>query len=390
MGTTEPNRSVLTPSLADQLPPLILGGAGFSYQQHPSPELLPVTTIVKRAFDLGLRAIDTSPYYEPSETLLGEALASPTIKSVYARSDYVLMTKVGRLTVDKFDYSPKWIRISVARSLERLKTTYLDVVFVHDVEFMPLLSTLTAISTLDSIAAEQPGVIRNIGISGYSLPTLVKLARLTRQHLHRPLDAVQVWAQLSLQNSTLATDPKYGIRSLRDAGVRCVCSSSPLAAGLLRDCGVPVGALGDWHPAPQGLREACITVAKWIAEHSEEVTGRKEDLASLALRFAIVKAWHIEREDAGRKVAVRTVVGVSSISDLEANVRAAQICLKPVAGRERDGIAVSNEVDEIAYMRDWPLFHEIRKFLRPWLDYDFSTGQKDLDAGIIPPGESNS
>lgn len=71
MGTTGLNCSVQTPSLADRLPPLILGGAGFSYQQHPSPNLLPVTTIVKRAFDLGMRCIDTSPYYEPSESLLG-------------------------------------------------------------------------------------------------------------------------------------------------------------------------------------------------------------------------------------------------------------------------------------------------------------------------------
>lgn len=67
-----------------------------------------------------------------------------------------------------------------------------DVVFVHDIEFMPLLSTLAAISTLIQITDEKPGTIRNIGISGYSLPSLVRVARLARDNLPRPLDVVQV------------------------------------------------------------------------------------------------------------------------------------------------------------------------------------------------------
>ncbi|KFY18592.1 hypothetical protein V493_08483 [Pseudogymnoascus sp. VKM F-4281 (FW-2241)] len=376
MATTVTTKSVQNPPLANRLPPLILGGAGFSYQQHPSPKSLPVAAIVKRAFDLGVRCIDTSPYYEPSESLLGEALVSPTITSTYARSDYLLMTKVGRIAAEKFDYSPDWIRTSVARSLQRLQTDYLDVVFVHDVEFMPPLTSLSAIATLLAIADEQPGVIRHIGISGYSLPALVKLARLARNHLQRPLDAVQVWAQLTLQNSRLATDMEYGLAALQDAGVRCVYSSSPLAAGLLRDCGVPLGALGDWHPAPSGLREACRTASEWIRANSVEITGREEELASLALRFAISAAWRAEREVGGGKVAVRTIVGASSLNELEANVKAARVCLKPVASREGDGIAASDRLDEAADLRDRPLFRQVREIIRPWLDYDFSTRQR--------------
>jgi aryl-alcohol dehydrogenase-like predicted oxidoreductase len=334
---------------------------------------------VKRAFDLGIRCIDTSPYYEPSEPLIGEALASHIVTNSYARSDYILMTKVGRIGVKKFDYSPEWIRASIARSLKRLHTDYLDVVFVHDVEFMPLLTSLIAISTLFTIANEQPGIIRNIGISGYDLLTITKLARLTRDHLHLPLDTVQVWAQLTLQNSTLATNAEYGIAALRDAGVQCVFCSSPLAAGLLRDSGVPVGALGDWHPAPPALREACLTAAEWVSENSEVLTGRKCGLASLALRSAITKAWDIERGAGGGRVAVRTIVGISSIDDLEANVKTARLCLKPVGSGEGDGIAPSDVLDETAAMRDQPLYHQIFKLLHPWFDYDFSTQQQVPD-----------
>ena len=48
------------------------------------------------------------------------------------------MTKCGRygLTPAEFDYSPSTIRRSVQRSLERLGTTYLDVVYLHDIEMV--------------------------------------------------------------------------------------------------------------------------------------------------------------------------------------------------------------------------------------------------------------
>ena len=47
-------------------------------------------------------------------------------------------TKCGRygLTPADFDYSPSTIRKSVKRSLERLGTTYLDAVYLHDVEMV--------------------------------------------------------------------------------------------------------------------------------------------------------------------------------------------------------------------------------------------------------------
>lgn len=46
------------------------------------------------------------------------------------------MTKCGRYGKATFDYSPATIRESIARSLERLKTDYLDTVYLHDVEFV--------------------------------------------------------------------------------------------------------------------------------------------------------------------------------------------------------------------------------------------------------------
>ena len=55
------------------------------------------------------------------------------------------MTKCGRYGVNSFDYSRTTIRESVKRSLERLKTDYLDTVYLHDVEFVctPIAARLT-------------------------------------------------------------------------------------------------------------------------------------------------------------------------------------------------------------------------------------------------------
>lgn len=341
----------------DRLSPLVMGGAGFSYQLHPKPESLPIGTIIKKALDSGLRVIDTSPYYEPSEQLLGAGLSKPEITDKYSRSDYVLMTKVGRTHGENFDYSPSWIRTSVKRSLERFNTSYLDVVFCHDVEFVSLDEAVVAVGTLFELA--RAGVIKCVGISGYSIRILETVAFLVRAKYGQPVDVIQNWAQLSLQNTRLEQE---GFEAFRSAGVRAVCNSSPLAVGLLRDGGVPLGALGDWHPAPQGLRDSAKRAAAWV-----EMQG--DSLASLALRFAIWRA----RENSSPGFSVTTITGITSITDLEQNLQTARSMLR-VAGDSisRDDYS-DNQVIELEVIRhDLPLYKEVREILGSWIDYDIS------------------
>ena len=71
-----------------------------------------------------------------SEIILGSVLRA--LAAEFPRQSYRLMTKVGRYgpLKEDFDYSPQSIRLSVMRSLQRLNSTYLDVVFLHDVEFI--------------------------------------------------------------------------------------------------------------------------------------------------------------------------------------------------------------------------------------------------------------
>ncbi|KIW29093.1 uncharacterized protein PV07_04933 [Cladophialophora immunda] len=346
-----------------RLMPLVMGGAGFSYQLHPQPESLPVRRIIKRAFDLGLRTIDTSPYYEPSEQLIGAALRHPEITSSYKRSDYVLMTKVGRIREDYFDYSPEWIRKSVARSLQRFDTSYLDVVFCHDIEFVSLEEALQAVETLYELS--NSGVVRCVGISGADINILEAVASRARANSGRAIDIVQIWGQLTLQNTRLE---QGGLDAFRIAGVKAVCNSSPLGIGLLRSGGVPVGALGNWHPAPLELRAVCQKAAEWVEDESD-------NLASVALRFSISRAQRACRTGFN----VTTITGIISESDLEENVRAAkQILQKSIATTSNSAIEPSGDLlfqygdlDEEAVGRDKPLYEGVRKILGRWLDYEF-------------------
>ncbi|OOQ90515.1 l-galactose dehydrogenase [Penicillium brasilianum] len=358
--------------LSHLLPPLILGGAGFSHQVYRNPDSAQALQVLKRAFQLGLRAIDTSAYYHPSEILLGEALSHPEITSQYSRDQYLLMTKVGRVTATEFDYSPVWVRQSVMRSLERLHTRYLDVVFCHDVEFVPEEEVLGAIGVLLDMVRE--GYIKYVGISGYRIDILARLARRVQIQYSRPLDIIQNWAQMTLQNDRLARE---GLKAFQEAGVSCVCNSSPLAIGLLRANGVPVGDLGDFHPAPSGLRSA-------VKEAADYVASQGESMAALALRHSIRRAQLLSTPD----FRITTIMGITSIAELEDNLATARQVLR-VSDEPRwlwsADAGPSAEVSINSVTEDAQLCAAVHNILGPWHDYSFPSPGDDWDVANKKP-----
>lgn len=260
------------PLLSTILPPLVLGTAGFNHQFNKDPHALPTKDIVHKALAQGIRAFDTSPYYGPAEELLGAALKA---QAEYPRSSYVLQTKVGRIAEAEFDYSTEWVRKSVTRSCERLGTTYLDIVLCHDVEFVSSDEVLEAVQTLRALRKE--GKLRYVGISGYPVDVLAAMAKLIKEKTGEPLDVVFSYGNYTMQNTLLGGK----LQNLQDAGVDVVLNGSPLGMGLLREVGVPVGGMGDFHPAPKGLRERCQEIATDIRKRG---LGRFE---LVALRWAL-------------------------------------------------------------------------------------------------------
>jgi D-arabinose 1-dehydrogenase len=179
----------------------------------------------------------------------------------------------------------------------------------------------------------------------------------------RPIDVVQNWAQLTLQNTMLA---QKGFERFRGAGVTCICNSSPLGSGLLRLKGVPLGALGDWHPAPLPLRAAAQDAAKWV-----EAQG--ESLAALAVRFSLAKAFRASRNG----FRVSTIIGVGTMSELEESVSTTEVILGTLpdaVGQNLGGLA-KYKLNEDVEGKDMVLSEHVQGMMGTWLGYGFSSAQ---------------
>jgi aryl-alcohol dehydrogenase-like predicted oxidoreductase len=112
---------------------------------------------------LGINLLDTAPAYGTSEQRLGELMTQ--------RQDWLLCTKVGESFANghsEYDFRPESVQASVHRSLQRLRTDYLDIVLIHsngdDLTILNETGTLSALQDL-----QQQGLIRAVGMSHKTL-----------------------------------------------------------------------------------------------------------------------------------------------------------------------------------------------------------------------------
>lgn len=390
------------PPLHTVLPPLLLGTATFNTQYVSDPFSLPAPTIIARALDLGITGFDTSPYYGPSETILGAALAHPSITSRpgHARSSYFLVTKAGRIAAREFDYSPAWIRASVKRSLERLGTPYLDLVYAHDVEFVSDAEVLDAVRELRRLRDEEGGLVRYVGISGYPVDRLCALAELVLRETGEPLDAVLSYAHFTVQNGRLGSEGVLK-RLVEDARVGVVLNASMLGMGLLTTRGAVdgKGPVAQWHPGPEGLRRTChdlVRVAEEAGEKLEVVAIRwaLENWARVgAVRGTSYTGAGLSRLPQGKRVGV-SVMGITSVAELEETCRVFQHVVEDLESespghtedlmeRRKRGRERSAKVQAVV-AKMWDVLGE-------WKDYSWSSPEpgfvntrKAADVLVIP------
>jgi L-galactose dehydrogenase len=235
------------------------------------------------AIEHGINFFDTAAYYGRglSETRLGEALQG-------RRHQVILATKCARYDVDGFDFSAAGVRRSVDQSLQRLRTDYVDMMHVHDVEFgcrrQIVEETIPALRKI-----QQQGKARFIGITGLSLRMLRDIA------LETPVDCILSYCRYNLLNrdldSVLAT-------AAEERGVGLM-SASPLHMRMLSPSGPP-----PWHPAPESVKEAAHKVV-------ELCTARGRSAPEVALEFALQYP----------RVA-STFVGFSNVAEVQANLAA--------------------------------------------------------------------
>ncbi|KAF4919052.1 D-arabinose 1-dehydrogenase [Colletotrichum viniferum] len=377
--------------LSAVLPPLILGTATFNYQYVSDPSQMPSVEIVSRALSLGITAFDTSPYYGPSESILGAALRTLSPP----RESYFLVTKAGRIAPAEFDYSPSWIRASVLRSLERLNTSYLDLVYTHDAEFVSPDEVVAAVRELRRLRDE--GLVRYVGICGYPVPVLCELAEKILRETGEPVDAVQSFSHFCVQNNTLGSDAI--LARFKDAGVNVVTNASMLSMGLLTTRGVDDGPMASWHPAPGPLRKLC----KSLVAFAEGAGEKMEDVAlywAMANWARVGGAFGTEflpPTFAGPARVGVSVMGVTSVKELEETWADFQAVLRDLSGTQAEGekkeyqgsmVSRYEKIQRLVTEHMWPALGEWRNYSWASPDEGFvnQRAQSAVDATLPAAG----
>lgn len=308
----------------EDIPDLVLGAGVFNYQYHENPHSLPAEDVLRKAFALGIRALDTSAYYGPSEEIVGCALKK--LAPEYSRDSYFICTKAGRFGVQTFDYSSEAIKSSVKRSLKRMNTDYIDVLYIHDVEFVAIEGCVEAVKAAFEMKAQ--GLVRWVGISGYPLAFLLQVATTVQKELGQSLDVVLSYCNFCLQNTRLSGyEAKF-----KSAGVKKVMNASPLSMSLLRN-----QITHSFHPASDGLKKRVQEIADYCGKENV-------DLADLASRFVF------------RKWEGSTVFGLQTVQEVERAVMDFWTSKSQDALKQKDE-AMFNEVKNMFgeyYNETWP------------------------------------
>jgi len=243
-----------------KLPVLSFGASSLGAEFRPI-DLNEAFRAVHTALDLGMNFIDTSPFYGRgmSEVMLGQALKGVD------RDSYILGTKLGRYSLEHFDFSAKRVDESIHVSLHRMNTDHLDILLLHDVEFVKLPQiweeTIPAV-----LKAKEQGKVRAIGFSCYPMACFNSVLN----HVENDIDCVLSYNQYTLQNTAFADDL---IPRLKDKNIGAI-NAGPFSARLLTNAELPV-----WLKEPEEVKAAARAAAKLCADNGV-------DIAQLALQFS--------------------------------------------------------------------------------------------------------
>jgi aryl-alcohol dehydrogenase-like predicted oxidoreductase len=240
--------------------------------------------LLAEVLELGINFIDTAPYYGDAEARVGEALAG-------RRDDVVLATKAGRYGDESFDHSPSRIRASLEESLRRLRTEYVDIFQLHDIEYVSLQPVLED-SIAELLALREEGKCRYVGATAFPIPTLAAAIRTG------DLDVALTYAHATLLDDSATTE----LNPLADEFGVGLINAAAVALGLLTPSGT---SLRGEHPATEIVKSAAAAMRQRASDHDV-------DVAFLANQYAIQ-----------RSGCVTTVVGSSRIENVQGAVMAA-------------------------------------------------------------------
>ena len=236
---------------------------------------------VHYAIDHGINFFDTAPYYgrTVSEERLGQALAG-------RRDEVLIATKCARYGLDDFDFSAKRVEESIDESLKRLRTDYVDLYQIHDIEFGDLRQVIEeAVPAARKV--QQAGKARYIGITGLQLKALRQVAAA------QPVDTILSYARYNLMAQDL---DDLMTPFARENGIGLI-NASPLHLRILTPMGAP-----EWHLAEPEVQE----IGRKVVELCD---ARGKPTPKVALRFCLDHP-HIST----------TLVGLATVDQVRQNL----------------------------------------------------------------------
>ncbi|GIF50554.1 aryl-alcohol dehydrogenase-like predicted oxidoreductase [Asanoa ferruginea] len=266
---------------------------------------------VHRALELGVTMFDTADMYGAggAEELLGRALAE-------RRDEAVIATKVGGVTLDQAgkiigpaNGHPDYLRAAVDRSLHRLGTDHIDLLYLHRVD--PAVPVEESFGALGELVAE--GKVRYLGISE-AAPASIRTA-----HNTAPLSAVQTEYSLFTRD----VEANGVLAGVHELGIGFV-AYSPLGRGFL------TGAVRDLADLPaDDYRQTWPRLAGDNLDRNLHIVDRISDIAKREnlSPAQLALAWVLAQ-------GVTAIPGTKRRGYLAENVGAAEIELSTVVRDE--------------------------------------------------------
>ena len=222
---------------------------------------------IRTALDLGCTFFDTADVYGHghSETLLGQALKG-------RREKVLVATKVGGdFYHGRLNFDPDYIRFALAKSLERLQTSYVDLYQLHNPSFAQIQQG-TVFEVLKELKAE--GTIRFYGVSIHD--PLEGLAALPHG-----VSAIQVVYNIFRQDAAVELFQKAQAKGV------AIIAREPLANSFLT--GKYTRSSVEFVPGDirHQMPSEYIEMQMEQAQHLRILLNRPEPLAQMALKFVL-------------------------------------------------------------------------------------------------------
>jgi aryl-alcohol dehydrogenase-like predicted oxidoreductase len=300
-----------------------LGAMNLSHAYGAAPPAEDGARLLNRALDLGVTLIDTAALYGGgrNEELIASAI-------MHRKTEFTLASKCVLEIVDGkrvLDGSPEAITRSVERSLARLKTDHIDLLYLHRPDH--------DVAIEDSVGAlvqlKEAGKIGSIGLSEMSSATI------------RRAHAVHLIAAVQTEYSPVVRNPEIAVlETCRALGIGFV-AFSPVSRGLL------TGAIRDAAYEPGDIRTFMPRFVEPNLTHNLQTVAAFETLADGigATPAQLALAWVLSRGE-----HVVPIPGTRNAAHLEEDLGALDLTLSPETLASIDAIFAPGAIRGARYI----------------------------------------